>query len=137
MRVSCPQATLRQKALLVCHNIKDFPNNDEPQTGYIDVWWIKHDGGLLLLISHLLQKHRVWRRCDLRLHLITEMGTDPQQLKDRVHKLLRTHSPPHSQTHARVPDRCCSLCPLCPPDVALLVVSQLLGCPRETTDAYA
>ena len=25
------QATLRQKALLVCHNVKDFPKNDEPQ----------------------------------------------------------------------------------------------------------
>ena len=82
------QATLRQKALLVCHNVKDFPTNDEPQTGFIDVWWIKHDGGLLLLISHLLQKHRVWRRCGLRLHLITEVGTDPEHLKQRIHKLL-------------------------------------------------
>ena len=82
------QATLRQKALLVCHDVKDFPTNDEPQTGYIDVWWIKHDGGLLLLISHLLQKHRVWRQCRLRLHLITEVGTDTEQLKARVHKLL-------------------------------------------------
>ena len=67
---------------------QDFPANDEPQTGFIDVWWIKHDGGLLLLISHLLQKHRVWRRCGLRLHLITEVGTDPVQLKARIHKLL-------------------------------------------------
>ena len=82
------QATLRQKALLVCHNLKDFPSNDEPQSGFIDIWWIKHDGGLLLLISHLLQKHRVWRRCTLRLHLITEMGTDPNLLKERIHKLL-------------------------------------------------
>ena len=128
------QATLRQKALLVCHNVKDFPKNDEPQRGFIDIWWIKHDvrpwrplratprnsaqlcatlrnpvppatvssstdgrsparlassqGGLLLLISHLLQKHRVWRRCGLRLHLITEVGTNPEQLKQRIHKLL-------------------------------------------------
>ena len=115
------QATLRQKAMLVCHNIKDFPTNQEPQVtatcwppdrhpldtrwpsecrlillptprapqgGYIDVWWIKHDGGLLLLISHLLQKHRVWKKCGLRLHLITETGSDPEHLKVRVHRLL-------------------------------------------------
>jgi len=82
------QATLRQKAMLVCHNIKDFPTNQEPQGGYIDVWWIKHDGGLLLLISHLLQKHRVWKKCGLRLHLITETGSDPEHLKVRVHRLL-------------------------------------------------
>ena len=72
----------------MCHNLKDFPSNDEPQTGYVDVWWVKHDGGLLLLLSHLLQKHRVWRRCSLRLHLITETGSDPDYLRERVHKLL-------------------------------------------------
>ena len=43
------QATLRRKALLCCHNVGDFPTNDELQTGSIDVWWIKHDGGLLPL----------------------------------------------------------------------------------------
>jgi hypothetical protein len=70
------QATLRRKALLCCHNVGDFPTNDELQSGSIDVWWIKHDGGLLLLMAHLLRKHRVWKRCALRLHLITETGTD-------------------------------------------------------------
>ena len=82
------QATLRRKALLCCHNVGDFPTNDELQVGSIDVWWIKHDGGLLLLISHLLQKHRLWKKCLLRLHLIIESGTDPQLVRERVHKLL-------------------------------------------------
>ncbi len=39
------QATLRRKALLCCHNLRDFPTSDQPQDGPIDVWWIKHDGG--------------------------------------------------------------------------------------------
>jgi len=82
------QATTLRKAVLLCHNIKDFPTNDELQEGYIDVWWIKHDGGLLLLISHLLQKHRVWKKCRLRLHLITEVGTNTTLLQERMHKLL-------------------------------------------------
>lgn len=60
----------------------------KPVEGYIDVWWIKHDGGLLLLLSHLLKKHRLWRKCFLRLHLVTESGTNPALVKDRMHKLL-------------------------------------------------
>ena len=83
------QATLRRKALLCCHNVGDFPTNDELQTGSIDVWWIKHDGGLLLLMAHLLRKHRVWKRCALRLHLITETGTDRTLLRERVLTLLQ------------------------------------------------
>jgi hypothetical protein len=83
------QATLRQKAMLVCHNVKDFPTNHEPQAGYIDVWWIKHDGGLLLLITHMLKKHKVWRHCHVRLHLITETGVNVSHLKKRMHMLLQ------------------------------------------------
>ena len=83
------QATLRRKALLCCHNVGDFPTNDELQVGSIDVWWIKHDGGLLLLMAHLLRKHRVWKRCALRLHLITETGTDRTLLRERVLTLLQ------------------------------------------------
>ena len=52
-------ATARRKALLCAHQLSDFPTNDDIQDGSIDVWWIKHDGGLLLLIAHLLRKHRV------------------------------------------------------------------------------
>ena len=44
--------------------------------------------GLLLLMAHLLRKHRVWQRCALRLHLITETGTDRAALRERVHTLL-------------------------------------------------
>lgn len=52
--------------------------SSQVQEGYIDVWWIIRDGGLLLLIAHLLRKHRVWRKCHLRLHLIMEVGVDPK-----------------------------------------------------------
>ena len=75
--------------MLVCHNVKDFPTNHEPQAGYIDVWWIKHDGGLLLLITHMLKKHKVWRHCHVRLHLITETGVNVNHLKKRMHMLLQ------------------------------------------------
>ena len=89
------QATMRHKAVLLYHNMKDFPlEADGAQEGYIDVWWIKHDGGLLLLISHLLQKHRLWKKCLLRLHLIIESGTDPQVCGCYAGSFPRPRCPP-------------------------------------------
>ena len=76
--------------MLLCHDIKDFPTIEMVQEGFIDIWWIKRDGGLLLLISHLLQKHRVWSKCALRLHLVMESGINPESVKLRMHALLRT-----------------------------------------------
>jgi hypothetical protein len=68
---------------------QEFPLSDSaPFSQFVDVWWIKNDGGLLLLITHLLSKHRLWRGCKLRLHLITESGTDPELIKGRMSRLL-------------------------------------------------
>ena len=41
-------------------------------TGTIDIWWIVHDGGLLLLLGHLLSKHKYWERCKLRVNTVVE-----------------------------------------------------------------
>lgn len=45
--------------LLVPKGISYFPENEYRMSGSIDVWWILHDGGLLLLISFLLKQHKV------------------------------------------------------------------------------
>lgn len=37
-------------------HIQNFPRATEKQHGFIDVWWIVHDGGLLLLLAHLLSQ---------------------------------------------------------------------------------
>jgi hypothetical protein len=34
--------------------------------GFVDVWWVVHDGGLLLMIAHLLLRHKTWAGCKLR-----------------------------------------------------------------------
>jgi len=41
---------------------KNYPKNGAviPERGIIDIWWIVHDGGLLLLLPFLLSKHSVW-----------------------------------------------------------------------------
>jgi len=36
----------------------------------MDVWWVVHDGGILILIGYLLHTHAVWRGCKLRLFTV-------------------------------------------------------------------
>ncbi len=52
--------TAAHLALLVPKNISLFPSNSEPcADGNIDVWWIVHDGGMLMLLPFLLRQHKV------------------------------------------------------------------------------
>ncbi|TSM36097.1 Solute carrier family 12 member 5 [Bagarius yarrelli] len=53
------ETTAASKALLVAKNIAAFPSNGERfSEGYIDVWWIVHDGGMLMLLPFLLRHHK-------------------------------------------------------------------------------
>lgn len=55
--------TAAHLALLVPKNISLFPSNSETNTeGYIDVWWIVHDGGMLMLLPFLLRQHKVTKK---------------------------------------------------------------------------
>ncbi|KAL3688956.1 hypothetical protein R1sor_015265 [Riccia sorocarpa] len=76
------------KAVLLCMNLDDFPTNGDQQEGTIDVWWIVHDGGLLLMLAHLLQQHKVWRKCKLRVFTVAEDVHDPRVVKKNLRKLL-------------------------------------------------
>lgn len=54
------ETTAAHLALLVPKNISAFPSNGERFTeGHIDVWWIVHDGGMLMLLPFLLRQHKV------------------------------------------------------------------------------
>uniref|UniRef100_A0A8C3B3W8 Solute carrier family 12 member 7a n=1 Tax=Cyclopterus lumpus TaxID=8103 RepID=A0A8C3B3W8_CYCLU len=54
------ETTAAHQALLVAKNIDHFPGNqDRLKEGTIDVWWIVHDGGLLMLLPFLLSQHKV------------------------------------------------------------------------------
>lgn len=54
------ETTVAHLALLVPKNISAFPSNGERFTeGHIDVWWIVHDGGMLMLLPFLLRQHKV------------------------------------------------------------------------------
>ena len=57
--------------------------------GTIDVWWIVHDGGLLLLIPFLMMKHRVWKKCRLRVFTVSVASDeDPKELEIQLQKKL-------------------------------------------------
>ncbi|XP_035282014.1 solute carrier family 12 member 6-like isoform X2 [Anguilla anguilla] len=74
--------TAAHLALLVPKNTSLFPGNSEPFTeGYIDVWWIVHDGGMLMLLPFLLRQHKVWRKCGMRIFTVAQMEDNSIQMK--------------------------------------------------------
>lgn len=49
--------------------------------GHIDVWWVVHDGGLLMLLPFLLRQHRTWRHCKMRLFTVAQLEDNSIQMK--------------------------------------------------------
>jgi hypothetical protein len=69
---------------VVVKDIKSFPRKDNPQSGFIDIWWIIHDGGLLMLFTYLLSLHSVWRNSKLRVFVISEISDNNEEIKDNI-----------------------------------------------------
>jgi hypothetical protein len=71
-------------ALILTRGIDNWPvsSKKDAQTGTIDVWWIVHDGGLLLLIVFLLKKNKIWHKCKLRLFTIAQENEDSGKIKN-------------------------------------------------------
>ncbi|XP_076165217.1 solute carrier family 12 member kcc isoform X2 [Ptiloglossa arizonensis] len=75
-------------ALLVPKGINFFPDSTEKVVGYIDVWWIVHDGGLLMLLPFLLKQHRTWKNCKMRIFTVAQMEDNSIQMKKELKKFL-------------------------------------------------
>ncbi|CAD5225076.1 unnamed protein product [Bursaphelenchus xylophilus] len=75
-------------AILVPKGINNFPKSTEKVTGTVDVWWIVHDGGLLMLLPFLLRKHRTWKNTTLRLFTIAHFDENSTQMKEDLEKFL-------------------------------------------------
>ena len=56
-----PQVTVR--------SIEQF--RGPPRSGLIDVWWLYDDGGLPILLPHILQTRKQFQKCKLRIFSIT------------------------------------------------------------------
>ncbi|XP_046385480.1 solute carrier family 12 member 7 isoform X3 [Ischnura elegans] len=75
-------------ALLVPKGINSFPESNEKVTGNIDVWWIVHDGGLLMLLPFLLRQHRTWKNCKMRIFTVAQMEDNSIQMKKDLRTFL-------------------------------------------------
>ncbi|KAM8850834.1 solute carrier family 12 member 7-like isoform 2-T2 [Spinachia spinachia] len=83
------ETTAAQQALLVAKNIDHFPSNqDRLMEGTIDVWWIVHDGGMLMLLPFLLSQHKVWRKCKMRIFTVAHMEDNSIQMKKDLQMFL-------------------------------------------------
>ena len=50
----------------------DWPTSKIVSNKTIDIWWVIHDGGLIILLSYLLKQNAVWKNCRLRLFAVAE-----------------------------------------------------------------
>ncbi|KAL0628959.1 Solute carrier family 12 member 7, partial [Plecturocebus cupreus] len=81
--------TAAHQALLVAKNIDAFPQNQERfGGGHIDVWWIVHDGGMLMLLPFLLRQHKVWRKCRMRIFTVAQVDDNSIQMKKDLQMFL-------------------------------------------------
>ncbi|PAV81123.1 hypothetical protein WR25_22373 [Diploscapter pachys] len=80
--------TAAQCAILVPKNAHDYPPTGTKVTGNIDVWWVVHDGGLLMLLPFLLRQHKTWRSTTLRLFAIAHVEDNNVQMKADLEKFL-------------------------------------------------
>ncbi|XP_055692183.1 solute carrier family 12 member 4 isoform X4 [Lutzomyia longipalpis] len=81
-------ASNAKMALIIPKGINFFPESTEKIYGNIDIWWIVHDGGLLMLLPFLLKQHRTWRNCKLRIFTVAQMEDNSIQLKKDLKMFL-------------------------------------------------
>jgi len=80
----------------------------------IDVWWMIDDGGLCMLIPHIMKLHKFWRRCKLRMLMVAEeddvMASNVSSMKALLHQfrlpyegpfLVRATKTPRAETTKR------------------------------------
>ena len=67
-------ATVLRQSVLVARGT--FPQRKQKLVGgTIDLWWVVHDGGMMLLIAHLIKQHKTWRKCRLRIFTVAQVST--------------------------------------------------------------
>ncbi|XP_044764689.1 solute carrier family 12 member 4 isoform X3 [Coccinella septempunctata] len=80
--------TAAHMALLVPKGINFFPNSTDKVVGNIDIWWIVHDGGLLMLLPFLLKQHRTWKNCKMRIFTVAQLEDNSIQMKKDLKTFL-------------------------------------------------
>ncbi|CAM9200952.1 unnamed protein product, partial [Lampetra fluviatilis] len=69
--------------------IAAFPGRQQRWAeGSIDLWWIVHDGGMLMLLPFLLRQHKVWRKCKMRIFTVAQLEDNSIQMKSDLTTFL-------------------------------------------------
>ncbi|CAB3409718.1 unnamed protein product [Caenorhabditis bovis] len=75
-------------AILVPKYADKFPSSTTKVSGFMDVWWVVHDGGLLMLLPFLLRQHKTWKNTKVRLFAIAQLEDNNVQMKTDLEKFL-------------------------------------------------
>lgn len=81
-------AQVFNNASILLKGIEAWPLSNEHLHSSIDIWWVVHDGGLLLLLAIILRKHHTWHRCHLNVYCVCTKGDDAKQLERIIAKFL-------------------------------------------------
>merc|ERR1712223_419173 len=81
-------AAAGKMALLVPKGIQRYPDSGDTVKGNIDIWWIVHDGGLLMLLPFLLKQHRTWKKCRMRIFTVAQAEDNSIQMKKDLKQFL-------------------------------------------------
>lgn len=76
------------KAVVIVKGIDDWPGEFQKQYGFIDLYWIIRDGGLMLLLAMLLKSKKSFEGCKIRVFCTAEEEVEAEQLKADVKKFL-------------------------------------------------
>ncbi|GAQ80413.1 cation-chloride co-transporter protein [Klebsormidium nitens] len=76
------------KAVVIVKGIDDWPGEYQKQYGFIDLYWIIRDGGLMLLLAMLLKSKKSFEACKIRVFCTAQEEGDAEQLKADVKKFL-------------------------------------------------
>ncbi|XP_063683776.1 solute carrier family 12 member 6-like isoform X3 [Bolinopsis microptera] len=80
-------ATVLRQSVLVARG--SFPQRKQKLAGgTIDVWWVVHDGGMMLLIAHLIKQHKTWRKCRLRIFTVAQLEDDSVKMRNDLKNIL-------------------------------------------------
>jgi len=77
-------------AVLVVKGAEKVPEASARVAGFIDIWWVVHDGGLMLLLSTILRKSKVWNSTRVRVFCVLQQGEDPEDMTSKVEHFVYT-----------------------------------------------
>lgn len=77
-------AAAAKMALIIPKGIMRYPESGDRIKGNIDIWWIVHDGGLLMLLPFLMKQHRTWKSCNLRIFSVAQAEDNSIQMKKDI-----------------------------------------------------